>query len=83
VDLTTTDWQLSETLREATGRETRPDPALPRTGGPAGNARLTAWTGAVLLVLFAVEGITLLDVRGYIGWHVTVGALLVPRRRPG
>lgn len=78
MDLTTTDWQLSETLREATGRETRPDPALPRTGGPAGNARLTAWTGAVLLVLFAVEGITLLDVRGYIGWHVTVGALLVP-----
>jgi hypothetical protein len=78
VDLTTTDWQLSETLREASGRQTRPDPALPRTGGPAGNARLTAWTGAVLLLLFATEGVTLLDVRGLIGWHVTVGALLVP-----
>jgi hypothetical protein len=78
VDLTKTDWQLSETLREASGRETRPDPSLPRTGGPAGNARLTAWTGAVLLLLFAIEGVTLLDVRGLIGWHVTVGALLVP-----
>lgn len=78
MDLRTTDWQLTQTLREASGRETRTDPVLARTGGPAGNARLTAWTGAVLLVLFVVEGVTLLDVRGLIGWHVTVGALLVP-----
>lgn len=60
------------------GRAARHDPVLPGTGGPAGNARLTAWTGLVLLVLLAIEGATLLDVRGLIGWHIIVGALLVP-----
>ncbi len=71
-------WALRETLDEALGRAQRPDPVEPGTGGPAGNARLTAWTGAVLFVLLAVEGITLLDVRGLIGWHVAVGSLLIP-----
>ena len=32
----------------------------------------------VLLVLLAVEGITLIDVRGLITWHIVVGSLLVP-----
>jgi hypothetical protein len=63
---------------EAVGRERRRDPVLPGTGGPAGNARLTAWTGAVLLVLFLVELATLLDVSGLISWHIVVGTLLVP-----
>ncbi len=63
---------------EAVGREHRHDPVLPGTGGPAGNARLTAWTGAVLLVLFLVELATLLDVSGLISWHIVVGTLLVP-----
>lgn len=71
-------WQLRETLEEAVGRAQRADPVEPGTGGPAGNARLTAWTGALLFVLLAVEGITLLDVRGLIGWHVAVGTLLIP-----
>ncbi len=48
------------------------------TGGPAGNARLTAWTGLVLLVLLLAELVTLLDVRGLITWHVAVGVLLIP-----
>jgi hypothetical protein len=39
---------------------------------------LTAWTGLVLLVLLAIEGLTLLDVRQLISWHVVVGVLLVP-----
>lgn len=63
---------------EALGKEQRRDPVLPSTGGPAGNAVLTAWTGLVLLALFVGELLTLLDVRGLISWHVAIGALLVP-----
>jgi hypothetical protein len=65
-------------VAEATGRERREDPVLPRTGGPAGNAVLTAWTGLVLLVLSVAELLTLFDVRGLLSWHVAIGALLVP-----
>ena len=71
-------WEVDLTLEEALGRADRADPVCPRTGGPAGNARLTAWTGMVLLVLLAVEGVTLIDVRGLISWHIVVGTLLVP-----
>ena len=39
---------------------------------------LTAWTGLVLLVVFAAELLTLFDVRGLVSWHVAIGALLVP-----
>ncbi len=69
---------LADAVAEATGRSHRPDPALPRTGGPAGNAVLTAWTGLVLLVLSFLELLTLVDVRGLVSWHVAIGALLVP-----
>jgi hypothetical protein len=65
-------------LVEATGRHQRREPAPPPSGGPTGNAVLTAWTGLVLLVLFLAELLTLVDVRGLISWHVAVGALLVP-----
>jgi hypothetical protein len=68
----------TDALDEAIGRTHRQDPVRPGTGGPAGNARLTAWTGLVLLVGFLAELVTLLDVRGWIGWHVTIGALLIP-----
>lgn len=63
---------------ELTDRVPRNDPVLPRSGGPAGNLRITAWTGLVLLVLLAIEGVTLLDIRGLLGWHIVVGLLLVP-----
>lgn len=46
-------------------------------GGPAGNARLTAATGMVLLVLLAIEGVTVLSVRQMLTVHVLVGALLL------
>ncbi len=69
---------LAGFLVEATGRHPRRDPVLPRTGGPAGNAVLTAWTGLVLLVVFVAELLTLFDVRGLVSWHVAIGALLVP-----
>lgn len=71
-------WELGALVAEATGRADRPDPLRQRTGGPAGNARLTAWTGMVLFVLLAVEGVTLVNVHGLISWHIVVGALLVP-----
>lgn len=60
------------------GRDSRVDPVEPGSGGPAGNARLTAWTGLVLVVLFAVELLTLADLSGLISWHIVVGVLLVP-----
>jgi hypothetical protein len=68
----------TDLLGEAAGRSHRRDAVLPRTGGPAGNARLTAWTGAILLVFFLAELITLLDVHGLVDWHVAIGVLLVP-----
>ena len=69
---------LATALAEATGQHRREDPVLRRTGGPAGNAVLTAWTGLVLLVLSIGELLTLVDVRGLISWHVALGALLIP-----
>lgn len=69
---------LNGTLAEATGRSSRRDPHLAGTGGPAGNARLTAWTGLLLLLLFLAELVTLLDVHRLISWHIVIGTLLLP-----
>lgn len=69
---------VTDTLDEAIGREARDNPVLPTTGGPAGNALLTAWTGLVLLALSLAELLTLFNVRGLISWHVALGALLIP-----
>ena len=54
-------------------------PAVPRdnTGGAEGNERLTAVTGAVLLVLFAAEGLTILSIHQLITVHFFVGMLLI------
>ena len=68
----------AEVLAAALARSHRADPVAPRSGGPAGNARLTAWTGLVLLVLFLAELVTLVDVRGLISWHLALGVVLVP-----
>ena len=70
--------ELAEVTDEAVGRGRRHDPVIGASGGPAGNARLTAWTGLVLAVLFIAEVVTLLDVRRLIGWHVVLGVLLIP-----
>lgn len=67
----------AELLDEARGRRPHDNPVAARTGGAAGNARLTAWLGALLLVVLAAEAITLLDVRGLVGWHVGFGVVLV------
>jgi len=47
-------------------------------GGPEGNARLTGMTAAVLLVLLAVEGATLLQIHSLLTPHVVIGMVLVP-----
>jgi len=46
-------------------------------GGADGNERLTALTGAVLLILFAAEGLTLLRLSQLLYWHYLLGFLLI------
>jgi hypothetical protein len=46
-------------------------------GGAAGNERLTAMTGAVLLVLLAAEGVTILFKQQLLTAHFFIGMLLV------
>jgi hypothetical protein len=69
---------VTETLSAALGQLHRADPVVPGSGGPAGNARLTAWTGLLLLVLSLAELVTLINVGGLISWHIVIGTLLVP-----
>jgi hypothetical protein len=46
-------------------------------GGTSGNERLTATTGAVLLVLLAVIGVTIINLRPLLWLHMFVGMLLI------
>ena len=46
--------------------------------GAESNSRLTASTAAVLLVLLAAEGATIVGIRPLLGAHVFIGMLLVP-----
>ncbi|HEY1486259.1 MAG TPA: hypothetical protein VGF84_09145 [Micromonosporaceae bacterium] len=65
-------------LDQAIGRSHRDDAVLARTGGPAGNARLTAWTGLLLLALFLAELVTLLNLGALLSWHIVIGVVLIP-----
>jgi len=47
------------------------------TGGAEGNERLTAMTGAVLLLLLAAEGVTILFKRQLLTAHFFIGMLLI------
>jgi hypothetical protein len=47
-------------------------------GGSDGNEQLTAIVATLLLLLLAIEGATLLDLRVLLGVHAFVGMLLVP-----
>lgn len=67
-----------EVIDDAVGRRPRRDPVLGASGGPAGNARLTAWTGLVLLCLGVAELITVLDLSRFIDWHVALGVAMIP-----
>ncbi len=55
------------------------DPPAPThsVSGVEGNERLTSTNGMLLLGLLAVEGLTLLSVRGMITLHVYLGVLLI------
>ena len=52
--------------------------ARARANGVAGNARLTATTAAILLVLLAAEGFTILSVRQMLSAHIFIGLLVLP-----
>jgi len=53
--------------------------AAPRVGGGVeGNSRLTGSLALVLLVLLALEGITILRIRSLLTPHVFIGVLLIP-----
>lgn len=49
-----------------------------RSGGVEGNDRLTAASGAVLFLLLAAEGVTILFIRPLLSAHVFIGMLLLP-----
>ncbi len=61
-------------------REAHPsvDPLLEEDKGVEANGRLTAMLGALLLVLLAVEGISILRITTLLTLHVVVGMVLVP-----
>lgn len=46
--------------------------------GVESNARLTAMTAAVILVLLAIEGLTIVRIRSLLSLHVLVGMILIP-----
>jgi hypothetical protein len=47
------------------------------TAGVEGNERLTAMTGALLLLGFAIEGFTVLEIHRLLFIHVLIGGLLI------
>ena len=47
-------------------------------GGSAGNEQLTAFAAGLLLLLLAIEGATLLQIRPLLTVHAFVGMLLIP-----
>lgn len=49
-----------------------------RDDGVESNSRLTAMVGAVLLVLLAIEGVTLLRVGSLLSVHIFVGTMIIP-----
>ena len=51
----------------------RADPAA----GAEGNEKLTAMTGAILLVGFAIEGFTILEIHRLLYWHFLLGLVLI------
>jgi hypothetical protein len=51
---------------------------LPALDPVESNARLTGGLAAVLFVLLAAEGVTILQIRGLLSEHVFIGMLLVP-----
>ena len=59
------------------GEKTAPSGRAAQSGGAEGNERLTAMTGAVLLVLLAVECYTIFSIGRLLTLHVFLGMLLL------
>lgn len=55
----------------------RPGGAEGKSGGAEGNERLTVLTGAVLLILLAAEGLTILQLGRLLTLHFFIGMLLL------
>ena len=71
-------WQhAAEDHRDGAGGYGKTRHRRDTTGGAAGNERLTALTGMVLLVLLAAEGVTILSVQQLLTVHFFVGMLLI------
>ena len=63
------------------GERTRLGQVGPRRRADRGvesNARLTAMTAAVIFVLLAIEGLTIVHIRSLLNVHVLIGMVLVP-----
>lgn len=65
-------------IDDRTEFEHRPSPSHARHLGAEANARLTSSTALVLLVLLAIEGVSVVQVRALLTLHVFIGMLLVP-----
>ena len=65
-------------LRVAGLAEREEAEAAPPGPGVAGNARLTSSTAAVLFVLLAIEGVTILSLDSLLTPHIFVGVVLIP-----
>jgi hypothetical protein len=63
--------------RGAWRHEARPAGEPERSGGAEGNERLTVLTGAVLLLLLAAEGLTILRIGRLLTLHFFLGMLLL------
>lgn len=49
-----------------------------RLSGVEGNARLTSSMAAVIFILLAIEGVTILRIRNLLDVHVFIGVVLIP-----
>ena len=77
-------YQSHQAPTAAAQPRTAPTPPLdaqlsqPLTGGGTdGNERLTTWTGALLIVLLAALGLTILRIGQLLWWHMLLGFILL------
>src|SRR5271156_6514170 len=68
---------MTSTPRSSLARSRHPALKDLAAGGTAGNERLTAVTGAVLIVLLAVIGVTIISISQLLWVHLFVGMLLI------
>jgi hypothetical protein len=76
--LSTSPPRRAATLRPRRGPGTDHEAAARSAAGVEGNARLTASIGAVIFLLLAAEGVTILSVGSLLAEHVFIGMMLIP-----